>query len=698
MARRVEEGTVIRVHQALHGYVDGHRLIASSTHLKPRDSKMMLIMSDSSGPGSTIEKSGYLTGYPLTESGVYAFARTWSATEMSRPGCVWTHTLLLDFADLALLLRMDSLSQAFRRPKTTASFDGYDNMLFITEEASPRASYLLSSLRGLDDPLRRILSALYMYPKDRLIASSADENLSSEIVLNVWAQQWPRLRRAFRFCTLAFADRSSEGAEFDIQFLPAEERPVRSRFTNVLDVNRVHTSTEQWLDDAIGDLVQSDASDLRMFLRTVGGDIPGGREAFVPLCRLHWLIKEFAARPGAVDEAVALIEDIFPAESASTLRTLVTSAAIKHADAIGKRALAFAIDQLEFRKEPEFEQNAHRLVAALWQRDPEAVEKLIFEKGSVLGKSALASLPVEDILAGLRLKPNIASLIIERRPDLLAEPAFWSGRGSWQADALLTVSRGAHSVDSVLAAMIRANRGDLASEAATAFGNLALLRTIGKIGAANESKGKSLMISAWLETALADAKATTEALSGCFLSDRAVLLQIARKTIPDFVTNDFGEDPWIISMRHAEGTVSDKNEEYFAAYLLARALGHRSRNSGELISLSFDTVYFAAYRSSLNDEAWSLLDPRLPRSFFWPEWDRCQRLRSGVADVFVYRELAPETFVTVTKDNGLFSELVDAVRSTNKKGRKFLKRVRDKLSHNNDIEDVERLKILDGVV
>ena len=38
----------------------------------------------------------YLTAYPLPRSSLVAFARTWTAPEMPRPGCVWTHTLLIE--------------------------------------------------------------------------------------------------------------------------------------------------------------------------------------------------------------------------------------------------------------------------------------------------------------------------------------------------------------------------------------------------------------------------------------------------------------------------------------------------------------------------------------------------------------------------------------------------------------------------
>ena len=89
------------IQQALHGYSDGHRLISSSVSLSSLDARTMVVMSDLSGPGIKPTPSGYLTGYPLSGAGKYVLARTWIAGEMSRPGCVWTHSLIIDNSDLA---------------------------------------------------------------------------------------------------------------------------------------------------------------------------------------------------------------------------------------------------------------------------------------------------------------------------------------------------------------------------------------------------------------------------------------------------------------------------------------------------------------------------------------------------------------------------------------------------------------------
>ena len=95
----------MKIHQALHGYDRGHRQLASSVELPRSASRQIAIQSDLSGSASEPEFDGYLSGYRIKDTEFYAFARTWYATEQSRPGCVWTHTLILDIGQLPRLLR-----------------------------------------------------------------------------------------------------------------------------------------------------------------------------------------------------------------------------------------------------------------------------------------------------------------------------------------------------------------------------------------------------------------------------------------------------------------------------------------------------------------------------------------------------------------------------------------------------------------
>src|SRR3954463_7223741 len=105
----------MRIEQNLHGYADGHRLLAGSVALSRQAKYLTLGLSDMSGRSMVPGFEEYLTGYPLSDGTYYAFARTWYALEMERPGCVWTHTLLIGAKDLGGVMELGSLRRLFRR-------------------------------------------------------------------------------------------------------------------------------------------------------------------------------------------------------------------------------------------------------------------------------------------------------------------------------------------------------------------------------------------------------------------------------------------------------------------------------------------------------------------------------------------------------------------------------------------------------
>src|SRR5271166_3661788 len=202
----------VKVHQALHGYADGHRQLALSTTLKPRDLKTLLVLSDVSGPGARLLEDGYLTGYPLAESGFYALARIWPATEMPRPGCVWTHTLLIDFTDLATLETSTFLQTMFRRPPGASATTGYDAEAISDTRAGitfPPVFPLVTDSWAL-----LVMAQLYGNPRNPVIVGRPGDKVD-DAVLALWSQQWPRLRRSFQFCTFTASNRSADGGSFD---------------------------------------------------------------------------------------------------------------------------------------------------------------------------------------------------------------------------------------------------------------------------------------------------------------------------------------------------------------------------------------------------------------------------------------------------------------------------------------------------
>lgn len=104
----------VNVEQLLFGYKNGHKLLESSLKKSLIQQKDVEILSDASGSGKFKD---YISCFPLIDDGYYVFAKTWYADEMERPGCVWTHMLLIRFEDIDYLSGRIDLQSLFCRPK-----------------------------------------------------------------------------------------------------------------------------------------------------------------------------------------------------------------------------------------------------------------------------------------------------------------------------------------------------------------------------------------------------------------------------------------------------------------------------------------------------------------------------------------------------------------------------------------------------
>lgn len=106
----------------LHGYNHGHNYIQGSVILdSSHDMAKIATLSDWSEYMDG-ENYSYLTTYPLEETGYYVIAKTWYASEMSRPGCVWTHSLLIKKEDLVKIVDFKQLQLLFQHPSHSTDY------------------------------------------------------------------------------------------------------------------------------------------------------------------------------------------------------------------------------------------------------------------------------------------------------------------------------------------------------------------------------------------------------------------------------------------------------------------------------------------------------------------------------------------------------------------------------------------------
>ncbi|HEY0312259.1 MAG TPA: hypothetical protein VGC56_07155 [Allosphingosinicella sp.] len=671
----------IKVEQTLHGYSEGHRIIEGSVKLPQADARTMLVLSDASGSGGGIPTEGYLTGYPLSETGKYVIARTWAAPEMSRPGCVWTHSLLVDFSDLARLTSGSEFAERFVRPASRSPSE-FGRTIEIDVARTPAA------VTGRD--LQRVgqwIGALYGRPKSRIIAER-EGRADDELVLAIWMQQWPRLRRAFRYCTFSADDRSTSADVFDLQLVDGG-RSSRSRIPDGILASSVEGG--EWMDILLRDLAQPAGSGLRKFLRDVGADVSNGRTAMAPLTQLFAAV-EPSASPMRIAEAIHELERLGPSQGRMG-RAAAARTVLSRPDLGDSSLFEFALDQIQSNRDLLGVDPA-LVGGALLRWRPDLLGVAIADNDPLL-RAVDAALPLaeagelETVVGNV---PEAAARLLSARPDILARASFW-GIPSIDAPRLIgSLNLKADQVIPIVAALVEAGRNDCSTLAVDRFGVEPVVTAFSGLDAAGiRMKLPWLRSIAWKTDGLAECM-----VSGA-LSHRPLLIALAAIVDPDGVPNNAARDPWVIAVEQTRTSGDVHGEDLLAAFLFNRARGRQSKSPGRLFFLSVQRLHEAMAASRLSSDAWAIASRRLPWGSLFREWDPCEKLRHAVVNDFIDRDLPPIEFGTVVDDGNLWWTFVKLAADTSR-GKRYLGRVRKALRDGDESWWRERSKLIESKI
>ena len=368
---------------------------------------------------------------------------------------------------------------------------------------------------------------------------------------------------------------------------------------------------------------------------------------------------------------------------------------VKMASSMTPRSTSY-YDIWSFVETGDLAKAANRVGRAVWSREPARLTHLLEgeDKLRVVLQHTFETLPLSELAKGLRRAPTLAHAALTYRPELVTEPKFWAQDLKIEDDAFAVIARLDEARSAAVAALVAAQRDDLATRVVGQCGPAMVLDVVrSALEHAPERRG----LTRWLSVAASDPLAVSQYLATGSEKPPTILVALARKLPPDVVPNEIGADPWLIAAQGTIGPVSEGDAAYLNAYLLSRALGSRSRSAAELTQLGFEAIHMAAASDRLHDEAWQLLKPRLPSSTFWREWDRCRRIRAGVVDLFVDRDLAPQVFARIAKDDKLFMDLATAAAG-NGRGRRYLKRVRRAMKNESQSEFTVRIRWIEKLL
>lgn len=640
----------IIVHQALHGYSEGHRQFACSAELTPNDARLVLVMSDASGSGVTAEGISYLTGYPLPESGLYALARTWPAPEMPRPGCVWTHTLFIEFADLATLDSPSQLAALFKPPSIEIAHVYGGDLHFTSALARGRA--LTSSQLQM---FVRLATALYEQPYDQVWARRDTDSQVDDVVLRLWDLQWPRLRRSFRFCTLTPRDRSQEGALFDLQF--CGESVSRLRFTqNTEGVEATSISAGPWLAQLADYADRPDASELREILRLLGTDVLGGREAMRVICELQATLARRG--PTAVADAIALVTVPATLSGSKAAKEMVTNRALSEAGVLNDSELHFVVDNLDLVAEGQLVEHCRKLAGHLLEVAPGTLVELVEDERPAVQaamratvKELDATLFVGNVMPGTNWWPQLLSI----RPDLAEMSEFWR-RTQATASDFQQAGVALHAGNQLAAAIQGLHNEASINSIARAFGPDAVLAGIQRLLPVG---GDAAGLRKWIAEACRHPDAVASFLAHAPVLNPHLVACIAAELAPDVVPNDYGVDPWLVALTAVKQQAGQLPIELLV-YGFRRAMSWRSRSVGPLLCLTFESLHGAATAGALASSNWQQLRDSLPWVRPADSWDVALRLRLGLVQRCVNTPVAPEDYVALASTDDLFLMILDA--------------------------------------
>ena len=665
VVEETKQGEARRVDQLLHGYAGGHRLLDGSTEIDDGISRQILRLSDLSGPNVSRGFEEYITGYPLPSIDSYALAKTWYATEMPRPGCVWTHTLIVPAMTLAAIAHLELLSHLFRRPGSKWSSNQYSHPLRISENKMLHPTYHFDHVH-----MSAVLASHYAADTLPVLLPARTSEEYESLIFALWSQKWPSLRLSFTFCTGALSARFVNRTPLDIQCVPISSS--RQAFLDVLEVTSVAPLVVEregltvlpWVEAAAVDARIGDEGSLRSFLWRVS-DESIERADFASLVDIHQMIE----RSFNLTELVDYVGSHFPSRNAGgRLKALLFGVQKDRAFLRDRKDSDILLVLATTSRHSGFDGQTLAIQergARLWSHHQQIGTEVLTE----LFRSNLNPLG-EELLAGMvaGMEPDLAQTFVERHPQFL--PALFEGnarlacsRELWRAGRSrrreLLEAVFAHRelevpiINCIVAAILESGCDSIISLVVARWGATAVGCVLDWMnihdGALSDPCREALrtnvpFVLIWLGNA--------------HLESFRMLLSVLR--VLDWQVANIAQlnsTIWLESFRKLQSEGTEHEIAYAASFLLALALNDSPPTPLELATESFQVVHEAARTEQLADEAWFVIEPFIPTLSWGKNWDKCERLRRGLIRAFVRFHWPFSEISRVTQDRVLLSQL-----------------------------------------
>jgi hypothetical protein len=640
----------LQIEQLLFGYDRGHTLLASSETSSKKLAASLLSDTDWD-PRIEIGTECYLSGRPVAGEKRYALMKTWRAPEMPRPGCVWTHVLLFDDADLSRITQLNSILARFQKPKAVGEYREFSKHMELD---------LLTDSQGIQsinpETIFELVVRTYSENDKRSVLRPSKDTEAAMLAL--WSQQWPALRRQFSFRLAPLTGQKTRSkSNFDIEFTPTKSKEAK-------DFEPVDNAI---VSEIANDVAQMSSTHFRRFLWRYGADTGSKKEDLVKLAQLYEILFSPESSASYIKKTLSSITRWYPLpEEAGLLKREMMQPTTAEFSVLPN------LDQFEILQTIAKMPNSNALP------DPEPVEQSTvqtwvtahpLELAALLSKEASRKGPfVESLFYGIKPQKNIDFLwglfkdsetaflrasgrsiehLADSRVDALSDEALLS---------LLQDSRAKKpSVAKLVQFIIGRNHAGLVKMVADCAPEAVTASVIDGISAspleASPHIGKIWIEYVkdrpeWIINYAKNAAKRRSQLLAC-----RYLLNADKRHVPIAV--------WAERLEETKDDLSSSTALEFQVFLLVQAFHEPSDCSQVLVRDAFDAVYEALSNRKLAWRTENYLIDYLPSIGWYSNWDKCLRLQIAIVALWKGSGLPKRALQEITRSERLKEELYD---------------------------------------
>lgn len=651
------------IHQALHGYKNGHHKLASSLSLPTESENKMLLFSDwSEYDGGVDNDLSYLTCYPLGDNIYYVIAKTWYSQESERPGSVWTHSLIIPIDDIDGEFNFETLESYFHRPD--GSQYNYFQPLEISKEEELIKNKVSNPISGQKDIIESAYYSLSLSTNKMIIPVTQPSKYYRTLLLSILQHLPLKILRKVTVCSGWSSLKKNDSYDFNLIFCSGI-----SSFSGLIKKYEIPLAHSEQLHHISESIIKGNSTlpDLiRIFSDDIDTDPNKLYSVITLLCALENAYNKNSKKI-TYSEIVETITCGFPLSSeGSTIKKLF----------FGKNTALLFCDELDYYEilttlrdnifvnweSINFNQNASSFLFSSFKNFTSICEKLSYkevkinEKGNWLLEYASKHLPHEWITRLFINNWNIFIRLATINP-LILSGDFWMNIGNERLNEILSLVFTTESnIDldwsKLTVYLISKNINLTIAQINILYNKNSNFINLVMDQIANGTISNN---SHWISFVNNHPKETLTWLIGKDkLSNKTIDYLVSSINTNSSIVKSIGSDVWEAFYKSSNTFKSLRNY----IFMFGLSCNWKDNLSLSMLKLSFIKIHNSLAKNNLNENDWSALSPYLASLPFWQNWDNCKKLRVGLVETLIKLGYSKDVLYDFTSSKNLNAMLV----------------------------------------